>query len=184
MDAEQIETGVTETEVIETSLVGPPVMKHEVGWHDRGGTVSVDDGSVVELEPEHLSPLPGQPDVDPPGERWTEYPTQTYLSGPISLGGKATEAQIEENRQRLRSAEQVMTLEGRTVFNPESLPDDLDWSWEQFMRICIVQLAQSKEVVVMPGWQTSRGARLEVFVAGELGIPVTEYVEPLGEWPT
>lgn len=51
-------------------------------------------------------------------------------------------------------------------------------SWEHYMRLSMVQLAQCEGVALLDGWQGSRGARLEVFVAGELGIEV----KLAGEW--
>jgi len=93
-----------------------------------------------------------------------------YLSGPISLGGKAIDEEIRrfsavfaEHAARLRAA-------GHNVLNPCEVPPEP--SWEAYMRHGMRAVAAADLVAVLPRWEESRGARLEVFVARELRIPV------------
>lgn len=58
--------------------------------------------------------------------------------------------------------------------------------WEDYLRDALRLMLTCNAVVVLPGWRESRGARLEVYVALELGMPVVEYpdlrpVESLGD---
>jgi hypothetical protein len=45
-------------------------------------------------------------------------------------------------------------------------------TWEQYMRVCLAELAKCQEVITLPGWWRSRGAVLEVTTAKKLGIRV------------
>ncbi len=47
--------------------------------------------------------------------------------------------------------------------------------WETYLRDALRYMLSCNAVVVLPGWRESRGARLEVYVALELGMPVVEY---------
>lgn len=51
-------------------------------------------------------------------------------------------------------------------------------SWPRCMRLSMVQLAQCEGVALLSGWEKSRGASLEVFVATQSGIEI----RPAGEW--
>jgi len=45
-------------------------------------------------------------------------------------------------------------------------------SWSDYMRLDIRRLALCDSICVLPGWQNSKGANLEVDIAERLGIPV------------
>jgi hypothetical protein len=47
--------------------------------------------------------------------------------------------------------------------------------WEWYMRRTLQMMLDCDEVVLLPGWQESRGARLERDVAQQLGMQVTEW---------
>lgn len=51
-------------------------------------------------------------------------------------------------------------------------------SWLGFMRLAVAQLATCDYVVTLPGWENSRGAKVEVELACGLGLPV----KPLHEF--
>ena len=44
-------------------------------------------------------------------------------------------------------------------------------SWEHYMRIDLKMLLDCDAVVTLDGWEGSRGASLEVFLACQLGMP-------------
>ena len=48
-------------------------------------------------------------------------------------------------------------------------------TWDYYLRKALVQIADADGVLLLPGWQDSKGARLEVHVAKELGMPL--YIE-------
>jgi hypothetical protein len=45
-------------------------------------------------------------------------------------------------------------------------------TWQEYMRTDIRRVLDSDGIVVLPGWQQSRGAKLEVYIARTLHIPV------------
>jgi len=51
-------------------------------------------------------------------------------------------------------------------------------TWEEFMRAAISQIVTCDAVHFLPGWQQSRGSRLEHKIAKELGLHI---VYPSGE---
>jgi len=50
--------------------------------------------------------------------------------------------------------------------------------WDHYLRMALVQLSTADGVLLLPGWEKSKGARLEVHVARELGMPL--YIESEG----
>lgn len=44
--------------------------------------------------------------------------------------------------------------------------------WEQYMRLAIQQVMDCTDLVRLPGWRNSKGARLEVRIAEDLGLTV------------
>jgi hypothetical protein len=46
------------------------------------------------------------------------------------------------------------------------------------MREAFKYLLEADTVVILPGWEESKGARIEITVAQELGLNLVEYVEP------
>ncbi|WP_067937044.1 DUF4406 domain-containing protein [Alicyclobacillus kakegawensis] len=57
------------------------------------------------------------------------------------------------------------------VFNPaeQRVPGD---DWALYMRHDICWLTVSDMLVLLPGWETSRGAMIETFLASVLNIPI------------
>jgi hypothetical protein len=105
---------------------------------------------------------------------------QIYLAGPVS--GRP----IGEYTNHFdRTAETISERAPKDcpyigVFNPVRYCAGLrekDAPWHLFMRACLPRLAECDDIGLLQGWEKSRGARLEYFVAGELKIPVV-YLEP------
>jgi len=61
-----------------------------------------------------------------------------------------------------------------TAFGIPPAPEDA-LPWEEYRREALQLMLTCNAVVVLPGWRESKGARLEVYVALELGMPVVEY---------
>lgn len=89
-----------------------------------------------------------------------------YLSGPMT--GIA-----DYNFPAFNVAAAQLRAQGLHVINPaESFGGSQTHSWETYTRKDIGHLLRVEEVRVLPGWEHSRGARLEVLVAQSIGIPV------------
>ncbi|MCV7205284.1 DUF4406 domain-containing protein [Mycolicibacterium peregrinum] len=65
---------------------------------------------------------------------------------------------------------------GHKVQNPaENDGGSSDKPWQFYMRLALRQLLDCDEVMLLPGWQNSRGARIEESVARALGMTVREW---------
>ena len=67
-------------------------------------------------------------------------------------------------------AEQQLQDQGFIVLNPARLPDGMDKA--DYMRICFAMIDSADLVALLPGWETSQGARLEADYCQYIGKPV------------
>lgn len=100
-----------------------------------------------------------------------------YLASPYSH----PEAEVRQQRfETVCHVAAKLMAEGKHVFSPIAhthpialkgdLPLGFDY-WEEFDRKMIAACGELW-VVRMDGWETSKGVKAEVGIAGELGIPV------------
>jgi len=61
---------------------------------------------------------------------------------------------------------------GYTVENPAENPAPARDQWELYMRTALRQMLTCDVVAFLPGWQVSRGANVEIELAGHLGMEV------------
>jgi hypothetical protein len=105
----------------------------------------------------------------------TSDPTVIYVAGPMT-------GYPEFNYPAFDAAERALLDLGYGVLNPtdaEKLNDTgkpQEWAW--YMRHALRMVVSSDGLAVLPGWEKSRGALLEVYVAQNLGLPV----RPIDEW--
>ena len=90
-----------------------------------------------------------------------------YLSGPMTGLPEHNYPAFEAAAERLRS-------QGVQVISPHEItpPGAGPWSWAQHMRVDLAALLTADVIVMLPGWEGSRGARLEKAVAEALGLVV------------
>ena len=87
-----------------------------------------------------------------------------YISGPISGLPDGNRPAFAEMATTLRS-------KGWEVVNPHDLfAADVEESWEGYMRKDLAALLTCTHLVMLPGWEQSRGAQLEKLVADAVGI--------------
>lgn len=90
-----------------------------------------------------------------------------YISGPMT-------GVPEHNFPAFRAAARQLQNEGFKVLDPSARGEIAGWTWEQYLKADIVMVVAAHAVVVLPGWEKSRGACLEVHIARELGLPVVD----------
>ena len=92
-----------------------------------------------------------------------------YLCGPMS-------GLPEFNYPAFREAEKLIRERyGCRVLNPARQPDGL--TWEEYMRRGCADVVSATVVIVLPGWQKSKGAQEEMACAAIHGIMVLEFGE-------
>jgi hypothetical protein len=83
------------------------------------------------------------------------------------------------NYPAFNSAASDLRSRGYKVINPaEFFGGKADRTREEYMRESVVQILTATEVMVLPGWDNSQGAILEVMIAEQLGMPVSGYDAP------
>ena len=87
-----------------------------------------------------------------------------YISGPVTGMPNRNEEQFEALARKLEA------IGFQTMVPTRIVPPSIEW--EAAMRICLSAMTKSDIVVVLPGWQDSKGASIEHDVAKQLGIPV------------
>lgn len=88
-----------------------------------------------------------------------------YIAGPMTGLPDFNYPAFNTAAERLRAL-------GFDVENPAENPEPHCGSWLGYMRMAIRQLAQCDGVALLPGWQESRGARIEHQLATQLGLTV------------
>lgn len=94
-----------------------------------------------------------------------------YVAGPMS-------GLPEYNYPAFKAAAAELRECGFEVICPAENGLPADAPWIDHMRVDIGHLLTCSAVAVLPGWENSRGARLEVHLARELGLTV----QPVQAW--
>jgi hypothetical protein len=91
-----------------------------------------------------------------------------YLSGPITGIAQLNKPAFDELRE-------VLLPLFKNVLVPHDFFEGVDtegWTWQQYMRTCIRELATADAIFMMQGWPDSKGACLELEVARGIGLEV------------
>lgn len=99
-----------------------------------------------------------------------------YLSGPMSNLPLF-------NFPAFHAAAKSLREQGYTVINPAELDEADDQPvgakpWAAYLRRDIVELMKADAIALLPGWENSKGARLELHIATALGFEVIELKPP------
>jgi len=107
-------------------------------------------------------------------------PKRVYIAGPMT-------GYPDCNFQAFHAAAERLAGTGWAVFNPaENFGGRKDLPREEYLRLDLAALAQCDAIAMLPGWDDSRGAKLEYLVAREMGCTVLDAVtlQPLANAPT
>ncbi|WP_233099577.1 DUF4406 domain-containing protein [Pseudomonas psychrophila] len=133
-------------------------------WTNQLGAVS-----AVMPDGQRLGLKPGEFEV----ASWHDATPQKplYLSGPMTGLPDLNFPAFHAMAARLRAV-------GHAVVNPAEL-DHPTKNWGECLRRDIVALMACHCVVTLPGWEHSKGARLEVLIADRLGMTVVSALDLL-----
>lgn len=116
----------------------------------------------------HATPAPASGQFGTPNQ-----PGRIYLSGPMS-------GLPEHNYPAFNAAAARLRAQGHDVVNPAELNPDASTDWHACLRRDIAALTTCNTLALMPGWEHSQGAHLELDVAHRLGLHITT-VQALSE---
>ena len=96
----------------------------------------------------------------------------SYLSGPMSAY-----KDLNFNYPAFNKAERHLRMRGRRVVNPAGLPgspDGLKWN-DCIRRDLLLMLEKANSIILLPHWDISTGAEVELYVANKLGWEVEHF---------
>ncbi len=88
---------------------------------------------------------------------------RTYLAGPMT-------GIPDLNFPAFHRAAASLRASGYEVINPAEINPDPSMTWEDAIRADIPQLLTCEAIALLPGWENSRGARLEARIAHDLDM--------------
>lgn len=97
---------------------------------------------------------------------------RTYISGPMT-------GLPDLNFPAFHAAAAALRAKGLEVVNPAEIAVDGEKTWEQCMRADIKALCDCDTLAMLPGWERSKGAHLEVHLAHRLGMRIAPLAELL-----
>ena len=95
----------------------------------------------------------------------------------IYISGKISGTNLTETRKRFAAAAKVTKKLGYEPVNPfENGLTEHD-TWEAHIVKDIATLLQCKAIYMLQDWQDSKGARIEHYIATEIGMPIMYEIE-------
>lgn len=96
--------------------------------------------------------------------------TVIYISGPMT-------GVVDHNVPAFDAVERFLTYYGYKPINPANNDGrSRDKPWHYYMSLDIVSVCQSNALLLLPDWEFSRGAIVEIAVAERLETPIYEIV--------
>ena len=99
---------------------------------------------------------------------------RVYISGPMT-------GYPNLNRPAFAMAAEKVEAAGMIPVNPHTLCDP-SWDWHRCMRADVAALCASDALLLLPGWEKSNGAQLELHIAHRLGLVVLTDADALGRY--
>ena len=88
-----------------------------------------------------------------------------YISGPMT-------GLPEFNFPAFHAAAKRLRADGNEVRNPAEVGEEPGLQWEDYMRKDLRLLCDCDAIYLLPGWEKSKGAHLELHIAHRLGMEV------------
>lgn len=95
----------------------------------------------------------------------------------VYISGKISGTDLIKTRKHFAAVAKATKRLGYEPVNPlENGLSEHD-TWEAHMLKDIIDLLQCNAIYMLQGWQESKGARIEHYIATEIGIPITYEIE-------
>lgn len=95
-----------------------------------------------------------------------------YLSGPMTGLPDYNRAAFREAADFYRSQHFQVRDPSRIVLEPKQ-PDEIRSEWQRYMVHAVRMLLECDAIVMLDGWEDSKGARIEHDLAVQLGLRLT-----------
>ncbi len=106
-----------------------------------------------------------------------------YIAGPYTAHSQDL---VQANIDRAVAIAQQVRKVGAVPYVPHisipPLPGTLEAQWGPAMQECLTMLSRCDGVIFVPGWESSRGSRIEFGQAMEWGLPVFCTAEEVRAW--
>ena len=106
----------------------------------------------------------------------SDAPVRCYVAGPMT-------GYPDLNFPLFHAAAAQLRTQGHHVVNPAEINIDPAAEWLDCMRADIKQLVDCNAILMLPGWEKSKGASLEFIVATTLGMDVFYWPAGLNDKP-
>ncbi len=90
---------------------------------------------------------------------------KVYISGAMT-------GMPEYNYPAFFAAEEMLKEQGYDVVNPARSGVREGWCWGDYVREDLKWLVECDKIAMIPGWENSKGARLERHIAQNLEMPI------------
>lgn len=92
-----------------------------------------------------------------------------YIAGPMS-------GIPDYNYPKFDAAQAYLEACDFEVLNPaNNFGRNQSLEWDVYLKLAVKQVVDCDLVLLLPGWETSKGARLEKHIANQLGISVSTF---------
>ena len=88
-----------------------------------------------------------------------------YIAGPMT-------GLSDFNYPAFHQAAATLRAAGHDVINPAENPKPACGTWQGYMRMSVAQVAAVDGIAMLPDWEHSKGANLELYIAERLGLSV------------
>lgn len=91
----------------------------------------------------------------------------------VYISGQITGLELKEAKANFDKAEALLLEKGYKPLNPmKVIPPLSGKSWKEYILDDIVQLFNCDGIFLLDNWQDSKGARIEQFIAQEMGMVI------------
>ncbi len=94
---------------------------------------------------------------------------KVYISGAIE------HLDLEERKKAFQEAERILSSNGYEPINPFNNGVDVNADWREHMKVDIKNLLDCDYILMLKGWELSKGCKLEFDVATSCGIKVFDF---------